>query len=128
MQGRDLDGVRCAGLAELRTAILGALPANVVLRLNEDCPPVLDVHAWWRINGPNGHDVVNSLSFHLSAAMLSCYLRLPAAARADRCSRLGAWVAWALDSGPRLSEWEEGFDISAVVPLRVFWPDGALAT
>lgn len=120
MYGQELDVVRCTGLDELRAAILSALPENAVLRLDEETGHEFDVHAWWR----NGHTEVDSLSFHLSAAMVATYLCLPPAERADRCSRLRAWAAWTLDGGPRVNDGKEGFDISAVVPLNVFWPDG----
>ena len=122
MQGQDLDAARRAGLGELRIAILEALPVNVVLRFDEECLPELEVHAWWRVRGAE-HEAVNSLSFHLSSAMVGTYLRLSPAERADRCCRLRAWVTWALDSGPRVNDGEEGFDVSAVVPMKVFWPE-----
>jgi len=123
MHEQELDAVRCTGLGELRTAILGALPQNAVLRLVEECQPALDVHAWWLVGDGVGSKEVNSLSFHLSSAMVVTYLRLSLAERAERCSRLRAWVARTLDGGSRVYDGQEGFDISAVVPLNVFWPD-----
>lgn len=123
MERQDLDAIRRAAHGELRTAILGVLPENAVLRLEDDCLLELYVHAWWRVSTIDGQEAVNSLSFHLSSAMLATYLGLPQAERADRCSRLKAWAAWALDGAPRVNDGEEGFDISVVVPLNVFWPD-----
>ncbi|WP_316669293.1 hypothetical protein [Ralstonia psammae] len=123
MERQDLDAIRRAAHGELRTAILGVLPENAVLRLEDDCLSELYVHAWWRVSTIDGQEAVNSLSFHLSSAMLATYLGLPQAERADRCSRLKAWAAWALDGAPRVNDGEEGFDISVVVPLNVFWPD-----
>lgn len=123
MHAQDFDAVRRTGLCELRTAMLGAFPEGAVLRLEEDCPPELDVYAWWRVSSADGHEAVNSLSFRLSSAMVAAYLQLPAAERPDRCARLRAWIAWTIDGGPRVSDRDEDFDISAVVPLNVFWPD-----
>ena len=123
MYAQDFDAVRRTGLGELRMAILGAFPEDGVLRLEEDSAPELDVYAWWRVSGPDGHETVNSLSFCLSSSMVAAYLQLPAAGRADRCARLRAWVARTIDGGLRASDRDEDFDISAVVPFNVFWPE-----
>jgi len=119
MSGQHLHS---AVLDELRTALSRALPKNAVIRMSDDDPPSVDVHAWWKVGSYGSGRKVNSLSFRLTSSMVQTYLRLPEAERDAVGHRLSAWVAWALDSAPRKFDGWLGFDINAAVPLSVFFP------
>ena len=106
---------------ELHAALKGALPPHAVIRMNSDDAPSVDVHAWWKVGRYGSGRKVNSLSFRLTASMMQTYLNLPEPDRAAVCRRLAEWVTWALDGAPRKFDGWLGFDITADVPLDVFF-------